>query len=117
MGEARNNPRSTQYTGPLPEFDIQPLLAHRLQPSVAWLEANKEALAGPNPPKPRAEDCDLEIVAAAAMVYPSNLVPRQHWPSAVTGVGIIASRPFAEFKMEIDDLIAGRQPAASKATT
>jgi len=109
MGEARNNPRSAQYAGPLPEFAIQPVLGHRLVPSAAWLAANKEALERKEQVPLAPEDCILEIVAYAGMAYPSRLVDPPNWPQAGADVDVIARRPFKEFKADIDASIAKRE--------
>jgi hypothetical protein len=106
MGESRNNPRSTQYTGPLPKFIIQPMLGHRFQPKPEWLEANKEAITAGTASPPGPYDVNLEIIISAGMAYPSNLVPQERWPSGVLPLAVIASKSFAEFKAEIDAAIA-----------
>lgn len=118
MGEAKHNPRSPQYAGPLPEFKIQPVLGHQLAPSPEWLEANKEALAAGTmkveDAKP--EDCNLEIVIACGMIYPSSLSPDpRHWKQGLAGVAKVASIPFVTFKAAIDAQIEGRAPAGASA--
>jgi len=117
MGEARHNPRSTQYAGPLPEFDIKPALGHQLVPSPAWLEANKEALAAGTmkPEDAKAEDCLLEVVLVCGMIYPSNLTDPRHWKQGMVGVQKLASVPFPAFKAAIDAQIQGATPAGASA--
>lgn len=116
MGEARNNPNSSQYRGPLPDFKIQPVLGHQLVPSPAWLEEHKDALVAGTmkveDAKP--EDCLLEIVVACGMIYPSSLSPDpRHWKQGLAGVAKLASIPFPTFKAAIDAQIAGGAPAGA----
>lgn len=117
MGESRRNPRSPQYTGPLPDFAIQPVLGYRLVPSVAWMEANKEALERGDSVPMAPEDCDLEIVACAAMAYPSRFIPDpRNWRQAAADVDVIARRPFKEFKAEVDAKIEGETPSGASSS-
>lgn len=110
MGEARRNPRSPQYTGPLPEFDIQPVLGHQLVASPEWLEANKEAIAAGTEPPLRPEDCMLEIALVAGMLYPSKLTSPEHWKRGGVPLMKLAAVPFVAFKAAIDAQIDGRAP-------
>lgn len=116
MGEAKNNPRSPQYTGPLPEFAIQPVLGWRMAPTAEWKEANKEAIEAGTAPPPTHADCDLEIVACAVMAYPSRLVDPKAWPQAVGDVGVIARMPFVQFKASIDAKLGLSAPDAAGAS-
>ncbi len=115
MGDARNNPNSSQYRGPLPEFIIQPVLGHRFRPTAEWLEANKDAIAAGTPPEPKPEDCNLEIVVCAGMAYPSHFIEQRNWKQGVADVQVIGTMPFSLFKAAVDAQIAQRSGEAAPA--
>jgi hypothetical protein len=115
MGEAKNNPRSPQYTGPLPDFAIQPLLGWRMAPTSEWKEANKEAIEAGTAQPPTHAECDLEIVACAVMAYPSRLVDPREWKQAAADVGVVARIPFTKFKALIDAQLGTGAPTVAAA--
>ena len=111
MGDAAKNPRSPQYTGPMPDWDIVPTLQWRLVPKAEWLEANKEALAGDSPPQPNEVDILVEIFVAVTMVFPSRLIPPANWKKATAPTVVLVHLSFAEFKASCVKAVAGEVAA------
>jgi hypothetical protein len=94
MGQANHNPRSPQFKGPLPDFQLKSAGNIRVEPNAAAMErikAAKEAAdaAGAEMIPPRLKDTDLDVVAMAqvAFIVPMKLV-NEH-PAAMVNLGEI----------------------------
>lgn len=98
MGESRNNVNSLQYRGPMPEHLIGSGISVRVGVDAAWLEANPPT----DPPMPVPDDKQVvEFHLVAALVKPSQLVPRDQWPTYQKAFGCVLSMPLDEFKREV----------------
>ena len=110
MGESRNNPRSEQYRGPLPENVIIPEIEAGTVIDPEWLTANKPAI-GEDWPSPPESAIHLQFFLVANWIRPSQLMPREKWPHQKVGVQLIATLTMEQFK----ELAVAQ--AASKAGT
>lgn len=110
MGEARNNPASSQYRGPLPENVVIAGLEAGTVIDPQWLTDNKPAF-GEDWPDPPDSAIHLQFYLTADWIRPSQLTPREKWPRQKVGVTPLFAMTMEQFK----ELAAAQ--AASKAGT
>lgn len=96
MGDARNNPRSPQYRGPLPENVIIPEIQPGTVIDPEWLAANPP-VDGVRPEPPDTAII-LQFFLVANWIRPSQLAPREKWPTQKVGLLPLAQLTMAEFK-------------------
>lgn len=77
MGAAKNNPRSQQYAGPLPEELCLAQIEVRLKASPEWTAANPDSID-----RPPDEDINVHLVMTIGRTEPSRLFPGEphRWP-------------------------------------
>ncbi len=105
MGDSRNNPRSTQYTGPLPEFDLATDVAAFITPNAAFMERSKlateeaERAGQPAPPMELTPaDRDVVVVLRLHYVVPSRFTSKP--PAATFPVQELFRVPFLSLKAQ-----------------
>lgn len=93
--EARHNPRSAQYDGPLPENIFGVELFTAMEPTDEWRARNesdrKEAEAAGIQYQARCELEDQQVVARVRVVnvVPMRTVPQAQWPRVAIDLGML----------------------------
>lgn len=85
LGAAKSNPRSQQYTGPMPEEMCLAQIEVRLKATDEWTAANPESLE-----KPPDDQINVHLVVSIGRAEPSRLFPGepQRWPRTEQGTVI-----------------------------
>lgn len=85
MGASRTNPRSPQYTGPMPEELCLAQIEVRMKPTEEWLTANPESLE-----RPPDDQTEVHLVVSIGRAEPSRLFPGEphRWPRTQEGTVI-----------------------------
>lgn len=101
--EARHNPRSSQFGGPLPPYALGATIELVEVASDAWREAHPDY----NPdrdPLPGYKDREVVLLASGTIVFPSELYrndPRR-WPGCKVPMVAIGKLPFMEFRQAVE---------------
>lgn len=89
------NPRSGQYTGPLPDQVISARTAVQIGPSEKWLADMAPTLADlPEEEKHRLiaacgrQHVEVQIGLQALVVIPMRTLPQSEWPVVAVGMGV-----------------------------
>lgn len=98
MGDARNNPRSPQYTGPLPDVIQGADINWVVEPNAAFLARAKELRdAGVEGPLACEEhERDVVLYARAAWIVPMRTT--QQYPTSHLAMAELARMPLIDFK-------------------
>jgi hypothetical protein len=97
MGEARHNPASAQYRGPLPENILIAGIEAGTVIDPQWLTENKPGL-GEEWPAPPDSAVHLQFYLTADWIRPSQLTPREKWPRQKVGITQLFAMTMEEFK-------------------
>jgi hypothetical protein len=97
MGQAKNNPASPQYRGPLHENVMIPEIEAGTVIDPEWLTANKPGF-GEEWPAPPDTAVILQFYLVANWIRPSQLTPREKWPHQKVGLVPLFQTTMAEFK-------------------
>ena len=93
MGESKNNQRSSQYTGPLPDMALGTQERIQVMPSVKWVSEGHPASEEP----PESER-DVVILRTVEVVIPSRFVPQAQWSNCSLGLVEVLRVPMLEIR-------------------
>lgn len=119
MGEAKLNPRSAQYAGPLPDHAITARSAVQFGPSEEWLKSIESTLADlPDDEKQKLlascppASMEVSVGVQALVIIPMATVPRAQWPAIGVGLGVMRI-PFVELLKQAKDACADNPSLAA----
>lgn len=105
MSEARNNHRSPQYSGPLPDVIPSASTQWLVVPNAAFLAMVKELREGGDtgPIQCHERDRDVILVDIAHWTVPMRSVPQSQWPTSNLQMSERCRMPLLEFKQKHKD--------------
>lgn len=106
-GEARGNPRSPQYRGPLPEVVTGVQFQARIQPNLAFMARVEEMRAAGVQPSGQVAEEDLDVVFVMRGMWTAPTRLSDKWPQAQFDVTELARMPYVEFKARAAECFTG----------
>jgi len=100
LGEAAHNPRSPQYTGPLPDVALNARISLRVVPNAAFLKHVEELRAAGVDGPVAMTDADKDVVAfvVGQWAIPTRL--SNEWPQSELPFHELARMPLTDFKKQ-----------------
>ena len=121
MSEARRNPRSPQFRGPVPDGELLGVeLQPRVVPTSTWIERSR-ALQAADPlapiAEPRDDERELAVFIRCNYVIPSQLVPQDQWPSVGMDVFEVGRISMVDLKKRVKATLASANNSLAEKIT